>query len=160
MGSGKDQMATRGAVGVRGFGSGHGGNKGKASGCGCACGGKGHGSGHECRGACGDGCRCKALGRITRMCRDAMAAFEAGDFSGAEALLRQALDLGRDIGAGPVIAAKTRNGLGIVLHGAGRHAEARAQYAAALALVRDRVGTDNRLYGVISANSRRVGRAA
>ncbi|MCK9240457.1 tetratricopeptide repeat protein [Desulfocurvus sp.] len=139
-------------------------HRGTHAGCGCGGrrasarvaavdGGHRHAEGHA---ECSGGCRCKVLGRIRDLSRAGMQALDIGSHGEAERLLREALDLGRTVGAGAVIDAKTRNCLGIVLHSAGRMVEALAEYHRALTLIEGRVGVDNRLYRVVAANSRKA----
>jgi hypothetical protein len=149
-----------GSIGTKRHTAGQGGH----AGCGCggrrasarvaaADGGHHHHEGHT---ECAGGCRCKILGRIRDLSRAGMQALDDGSHGEAERLLREALDLGRSVGAGAVIDAKTRNCLGIVLHSSGRMIEALAEYHRALTLIEGRVGVDNRLYRVVAANSRKA----
>jgi Flp pilus assembly protein TadD len=96
-----------------------------------------------------------ALKNIRELCRYGMRTAEAGDHSGAQFLLHQALRQAQGL-ASPVLEAKILNSLGVVclLRGSGR--DAVRHLARALERVERRVGRNNKLYAAIAGNLRRA----
>jgi hypothetical protein len=81
-----------------------------------------------------------------------MALVRAGDHGVAERVLRFALEMTREYELGPVLEAKAANGLGLAMHAGGKLDEALDDFTVALRLLGGRLGTENRLYGVIHGN--------
>lgn len=98
--------------------------------------------------------RCKIIGAIGFLNREAMKAFNASDHETAEFLLSQARQMVLNIEAPSILEAKTANNLGLVQQAAGNLHDAGVNYRRALALIRGRIGKDNRLYRVVERNYR------
>lgn len=99
--------------------------------------------------------RCKVIGSIGFLNREAMKAFNLSDYATAEFLLFQARQMVQGANAPVVLEAKTRNNLGLVLQAKGDVQGADRNYRRALVLIRRRIGKDNRLYRVVERNYRR-----
>lgn len=101
-----------------------------------------------------EGCsgRCRTLLYISGLWREGLREFEAGDQARGEFLQRKALAVLAELGGFPVIEAKIRNNLGVILCCAGRNAEARWEFSQALTLLSSRVVPGSRFHEVIARN--------
>lgn len=98
--------------------------------------------------------RCKVIGSIGRLNREAMQAFNLTDYGTAEFLLFQANQMVHGVNAPAIMEAKTRNNLGLVQQARGDVTRAETSYLRALTLIRERIGEENRLYRAVERNFR------
>ena len=105
--------------------------------------------------ACSGG-KCAVAGRIRYYREAGMEALREGSVGRAEELLRLAVDLGERDQAVDTAKAHSVYRLGLVLHEAGRPDEAAGEFERALALVRDRGGSDSKLYRKILDHYRQL----
>ncbi len=97
-------------------------------------------------------CAVKVVGELNR---NGMKAYEAGDVSGAEFLLHQALLRARGTKSA-VLEAKILNNIGLIEILTGRKESAASHLRAALEKVRARVGGENKLHSVVRNNLERA----
>lgn len=96
--------------------------------------------------------RCRTLRYISDLWKEGMREFTAGDAAKGESLQRKALALLAELGGFPVVEAKVRNNLGVILSCAGKNAEARWEFSQALTLLYGRVDPGSRFHEVIARN--------
>ena len=96
-------------------------------------------------------CKAKSLNMLNSL---AMRLSRLGQHHAALVLLGLALRQSLQLGAA-VHEAKIRNNLALVLELSGRNRLARRQLEQAMALVADRVGTDNKFFGMLQNNHAR-----
>ena len=101
-----------------------------------------------------EGCsgRCRTLLYISGLWREGLREFEDGDQARGEFLQRKALAVLGELGGFPVIEAKIRNNLGVILCCAGRSAEARWEFSQALTLLSGRIAPGSRFQEVVVRN--------
>ncbi len=96
--------------------------------------------------------RCRTLVHAANTWREGMQAFGQGDAATGELMQRKALAIVAELGGFPVLEAKIRNNLGVILGCAGRNAEARWEFSQALTLLSGRVDPGSRFHEVIARN--------
>lgn len=96
--------------------------------------------------------RCKTVRVMNSLWRGGMYALERNDVILAETMQRQALEMLGSLGGMPVVEARIRNNLGIILSTSGRRGEAEKEFAAALRLLKGRVEPSSRFHQIIAGN--------
>lgn len=95
--------------------------------------------------ACTNG-KCVLAGNVRKLREAGMEALREGDTGQAETLLRRSVELSEASGGVPTATANSTYRLALALHEAGRSNEAAEHFERALALVRDRAGSESKLY--------------
>ncbi|HWR03369.1 MAG TPA: hypothetical protein VN419_05060 [Humidesulfovibrio sp.] len=96
--------------------------------------------------------RCRTLLYVSNLWKEGMSVFQAGDAAQGELLQRKALALLAELSGFPVVEAKIRNNLGVILSCSGRDTEARWEFVQALTLLSGRVEPGTRFHQVIANN--------
>lgn len=96
--------------------------------------------------------RCRTLLYVSGLWKEGMRVFQAGDPAQGELLQRKALALLAELGGFPVVEAKIRNNLGVILSCSGRDTEARWEFIQAMTLLSGRVEPGTRFHQVIANN--------
>lgn len=100
--------------------------------------------------------RCRTLRLVGSLCRGGMRLFDNDESVLAERMQRQALILVAELGGMPVLEAKIRNNLGVILTCSGRLDEAEAEFGRALELIIARIGDGNRVHQIVRMNLRKT----